>query len=834
MAITAKEFIQNMGLGWNLGNTYECAFSIIDRLQFKQSYNLAIILKYGETTKVLVEKQIGYSQFNLATTLPSSLTATENATIFLKLTNTNLITTEDLPVVTLNSSLTLSDGTKLDTSNSTGDIEFSKFVDSISTYEFNINKKVNELASAKIAISGIIKNFPESTDEGAKARVASIIPTSWGTPRTTTAMLDAVKSAGFKTIRIPITWKDHIDSTTYKVDKEWFDEIKKTIDYCVYTLKLYTIINVHHDDNENMNGWLFSDTFITDTEMQLKYRTLWEDIATEFADYPENLIFAGYNETRGSDHSWDTKVSENLYGIQKIAEIFYETVRAIPGNETRILVFPTYASKVYAITQSFTDNNGNTMSFSIPNDNYCAAEVHIYTGDLSTIRKDINKVASKNIPTFIGEFGINASNMSDSSIGRNQQYMVGYARYKGIGAILWDDYGSMGCLIRNKINSSNYSSASVWRGSEVEFVPKLVNSSNLRIVPYTTATRRTTAITGDTLELFLHSDYDSVFSVETGSSSGTILSGNTTFLAGSKGASSILGLTCNGEYNVFDITVTEPTKLITTTYNIDTTGILKNKVYNQWNETNGLWDNNASYYSLPSLIQVPPSSTFVNNSNKPLFVVEYKKSSGSLINLGYTLVDIKKGESRVLSPNTNYIGISISQYKPENADNYILSYDIVDRDYDYEEYPTENKELSLIDFTKYKFSIYRTFDALGNVLYKLNLGRDDIFAKITELDINDVELRSYDCKNLENFTTHSFTSKLKIDLYADFSYSEFVEIFRNKTFNPKLEYVDYLDFPLLDSDAECPNISSYGVELCNSKIRTVNGKIAKYNNKFVY
>ena len=35
--------------------------------------------------------------------------------------------------------------------------------------------------------------------------------TLWGNPITTKQMIDAVKEAGFKAVRVPVTWYDHVD-----------------------------------------------------------------------------------------------------------------------------------------------------------------------------------------------------------------------------------------------------------------------------------------------------------------------------------------------------------------------------------------------------------------------------------------------------------------------------------------------------------------------------------------------------------------------------------------------------------------------------------------------
>lgn len=53
--------------------------------------------------------------------------------------------------------------------------------------------------------------------------------TSWGNPKTTKAMIKAVKNAGFNTVRIPVSWGNHLDSKG-KIDKKWLDRVQEVVD----------------------------------------------------------------------------------------------------------------------------------------------------------------------------------------------------------------------------------------------------------------------------------------------------------------------------------------------------------------------------------------------------------------------------------------------------------------------------------------------------------------------------------------------------------------------------------------------------------------------------
>jgi endoglucanase len=69
--------------------------------------------------------------------------------------------------------------------------------------------------------------------------------TSWGNPATTQALMDAVKAAGFKSVRIPASWKVHADDGD-NIDAAWMARVKQVVDYA-RNAGLYAIVNVHSD-----------------------------------------------------------------------------------------------------------------------------------------------------------------------------------------------------------------------------------------------------------------------------------------------------------------------------------------------------------------------------------------------------------------------------------------------------------------------------------------------------------------------------------------------------------------------------------------------------------
>lgn len=190
--------------------------------------------------------------------------------------------------------------------------------------------------------------------------------TMWGNPRTTKALIDAVKAAGFTTVRIPCAWSGYVENpTTYKIQSSWLERVGEVVDYCVAN-DMYAIINIHWD-----RGWLEENPVFTRQEAVLKKeKALWEQIAVYFRDYDEHLLFAGTNEVHNTDYSNPT--SENIVVQLSYNQTFVDAVRSTGGrNAWRNL-----------IVQAFNTNIDHAISYlKMPKDdtpNRLMAEVHYY------------------------------------------------------------------------------------------------------------------------------------------------------------------------------------------------------------------------------------------------------------------------------------------------------------------------------------------------------------------------------------------------------------------------------------------------------------------------
>lgn len=301
--------------------------------------------------------------------------------------------------------------------------------------------------------------------------------TAWGNVETTQEMIDSVRDQGFNAIRIPVTWSQHIDSKG-NVDSAWMKRVKQVVNYC-YNDGLYVILNVHHDTGEGGGdkvSWIFADS-TTYSNTKTKFKGLWTNIANEFKDYGDKLLFEGYNEMLDKNNSWNEPSDSASYkAVNNYAQLFVDTVRATGGNNAnRNLIVNNYVCSIY---KSTLDN------FKVPTDSakdHLICEVHCYdpwaftgtksvvtwtsvhdsfTGsdktEIDTIMNRLKTFSDNNkIPVIIGEYGAMYKS-NTSAIADYASYFVDAAGMRGIKCFYWDNgkYNTTGeyCLFDRKNN----------------------------------------------------------------------------------------------------------------------------------------------------------------------------------------------------------------------------------------------------------------------------------------------------------------------------------------------------------------------------------------------
>jgi len=147
------------------------------------------------------------------------------------------------------------------------------------------------------------------------------------------AQFDAVKAAGFGSVRIPCGWDTHASNNV--IDASWLATVKTVVDHAIKN-GLYVVLNSHWD-----KGWLEEHIDAgSQAAVNAKQKTYWTQIANYFKDYDEHLIFASANEPAVQDAYGTAFGADRVAVLNSYHQTMIDAVRATGGNNaTRTLVF---------------------------------------------------------------------------------------------------------------------------------------------------------------------------------------------------------------------------------------------------------------------------------------------------------------------------------------------------------------------------------------------------------------------------------------------------------------------------------------------------------------
>jgi endoglucanase len=161
--------------------------------------------------------------------------------------------------------------------------------------------------------------------------------TVWGNPPANQAIFNAYAAAGFKSVRIPVTWTQYTDAQG-NIEPFWLARVKQVVDMA-RTAGLYVIINMHNDP------WMIPDD-AHKADADAKMKSYWTQIATYFKDYDNHLLFAGTNEVH-MPNVYTAPTAENCSVQSGFNQDFVNAVRATGGNNaSRTLVVQLYATNI--------------------------------------------------------------------------------------------------------------------------------------------------------------------------------------------------------------------------------------------------------------------------------------------------------------------------------------------------------------------------------------------------------------------------------------------------------------------------------------------------------
>ena len=291
--------------------------------------------------------------------------------------------------------------------------------------------------------------------------------TSWSNPKTTQALIDKVKSLGFNTVRVPVSWGKHVSGDNYTIDSAWLARVKEVVDYC-YKNDMYVILNIHHDTKSSASAsgagyyprssaYSSSEKFVT---------SVWSQVAEYFKDYDYHLIFETLNEPRliGTGYVWwfkkwsiPSEVKDAIDCINKLNQKAVDTIRNTGSNNRgRLIMCPGYDASIDGATVSGfklpTDISGNKNRIAVSVHAYSpynfamnvgSGSTSTYTSSIKSELRDLfstlkSNFRDKGIPVVIGEFGSTDKNNTAERVKWATDYTA-LAKKNNIPCVLWDN-----------------------------------------------------------------------------------------------------------------------------------------------------------------------------------------------------------------------------------------------------------------------------------------------------------------------------------------------------------------------------------------------------------
>lgn len=278
--------------------------------------------------------------------------------------------------------------------------------------------------------------------------------TSWGNPKVTKELIQNIAAQGYKSIRIPVTWGQHMgEGPDYKIESAYLDRVEEVVNWAL-DAKLYVMINMHHDSWQ----WV-SHMEKNHDEVLARYNAAWTQIADRFKNHSDKLMFEAINEPRFTDGGTTDKAKQYEM-LKELITSFHKIVRASGGkNAERPLVIPTRETS--PAQEDLTELYNTIVELNDPN---LIATVHFYgfwpfsvniagyyklekdtLNDLTTTFDNVhNTLVAKGIPVILGEYGLLGFDKNTGVIEQGEklkffEILMSYLNEKEITHMLWDN-----------------------------------------------------------------------------------------------------------------------------------------------------------------------------------------------------------------------------------------------------------------------------------------------------------------------------------------------------------------------------------------------------------
>ncbi|KAF2747496.1 glycoside hydrolase family 5 protein [Sporormia fimetaria CBS 119925] len=268
----------------------------------------------------------------------------------------------------------------------------------------------------------------------------------WNNPPVVGSTFDDIKTAGFKGIRLPVTWAYHFtsESPSWNVDPTWLQRVSDVVNM-ITSRGFYTIVNVHHD------SWIWADVTQPNaniTAIEERFYRLWYQVGTKLACKGPKVAFEPINEPPGT-------TEEHGKQQNRMNEIFLRAINDAGGFNGK---------RVVTLAGAGSDSIKTSMWFKKPEDlgtrweNPWALQYHYYSPydfifsawgkttwgnptELASLINDLTLIRQNftDIPLIIGEWAASPVATETAARWRYFDVFLRTARSLNTATVLWDN-----------------------------------------------------------------------------------------------------------------------------------------------------------------------------------------------------------------------------------------------------------------------------------------------------------------------------------------------------------------------------------------------------------
>ncbi|KAJ6045900.1 hypothetical protein N7499_001444 [Penicillium canescens] len=265
---------------------------------------------------------------------------------------------------------------------------------------------------------------------------------SWNNAAVVASTFDTVKTAGFRSVRIPVTWAYHFtgSSPDWTVDPTWLQRVSDVVDMVV-SRGLYAIVNVHHD------SWIWADVTQSGANLTMieeKFYRLWYQIGTKLACKSSLVAFEPINEP-------PCNTATDGAEINKLNKIFLQAINDAGGfNSQRVVTLSGGGQDSVKTSQWFVAPTGFLNPYAIqfhyysPYDFIFSAWGKTIWGsesDKATVQTDFQLLRNNftNVPILLGEYDASPTNTEPAARWKYVDFLIKTALKLDISCVLWDN-----------------------------------------------------------------------------------------------------------------------------------------------------------------------------------------------------------------------------------------------------------------------------------------------------------------------------------------------------------------------------------------------------------